>query len=195
MTHAKKASAKSEASRQRLVTAAGRAFRNSGFGGIGVDGLAQGADLTSGAFYFHFQSKLALFIESIRTGLSELRQGVERFQADNRDTWLAPFTSFYMGYKRTCSMEDGCTLPLLTAEVERAGDQARTAYQTELTQLVAAIEKGLSGSDESTRRQQAWTILALLSGGVSMARAVQDEQLSQEIAAAIENAIARASSG
>jgi TetR/AcrR family transcriptional regulator, transcriptional repressor for nem operon len=189
MTHTPKLSTKSEASRQRLVTAAGRAFRNSGFGGIGVDGLAQGAGLTSGAFYFHFKSKLELFIESIRTGLTELRHGVEHFQTDNGDTWLARFVSFYMGYKRTCSMEDGCTLPLLTSEVERAGDQARSAYQTELTQLAAAVEKGLSGNGTMTSRQQAWAVLALLSGGVSMARAVQDEQLSQEIAAAIENAM------
>ena len=189
MAHAK-TSTKSEASRQRLITAAGRAFRNRGFGGIGVDGLAQGADLTSGAFYFHFKSKLELFIESIRTGLTELRQGVEHFQADNGEAWLTRFASFYMGYKRTCSMEDGCTLPALTSEVERAGNEARSAYQIELTQLVAAVEKGLPENDAKLRRQQAWAVLALLSGGVSMARAVQDEQLSQEIAAAIENATA-----
>lgn len=188
MTHAKPPT-KSEASRQRLITAAGRAFRNRGFGGIGVDGLAQGADLTSGAFYFHFKSKLELFIESVRTGLTELRQGVEHFQADNGKAWLARFATFYMGYKRTCPMGDGCTLPALSSEVERAGDEARSAYETELTQLVASVEKGLSGSDPKLRRQQAWAVLALLSGGVSMARAVQDEQLSQEIAAAIEKAV------
>ena len=188
MTHAKTPT-KSEASRQRLITAASRAFRNRGFGGIGVDGLAQGADLTSGAFYFHFKSKLELFIESVRTGLTELRQGVEHFQADNGKAWLARFATFYMGYKRTCPMGDGCTLPALSSEVERAGDEARSAYETELTQLVASVEKGLSGSDPKLRRQQAWAVLALLSGGVSMARAVQDEQLSQEIAAAIEKAV------
>jgi AcrR family transcriptional regulator len=36
--------------RMRLVEAAGRGFRTGGFGGAGVDALAKGAGLTSGAF-------------------------------------------------------------------------------------------------------------------------------------------------
>jgi TetR/AcrR family transcriptional regulator, transcriptional repressor for nem operon len=47
--------------RERLIEAAGRGFRTSGFGGIGVDGLAKAAGLTSGAFYIHFSSKREAF--------------------------------------------------------------------------------------------------------------------------------------
>jgi TetR/AcrR family transcriptional repressor of nem operon len=41
--------------RERLVEAAGRGF------GAGVDALAKGAGLTSGAFYAHFDSKAEAF--------------------------------------------------------------------------------------------------------------------------------------
>jgi TetR/AcrR family transcriptional regulator, transcriptional repressor for nem operon len=47
--------------RDRLVEAAGRGFRAGGFGVAGVDALAKGAGLTSGAFYAHFDSKAEAF--------------------------------------------------------------------------------------------------------------------------------------
>ena len=46
-----------EGARTRILDAAGRGFRRLGFGGIGVDGLAKEAGVTSGAFYGHFPSK------------------------------------------------------------------------------------------------------------------------------------------
>lgn len=45
-----------EETQRRLLRAVGRGFRAKGFGGIGIDGLAKGAALTSGAFYAHFRS-------------------------------------------------------------------------------------------------------------------------------------------
>ena len=54
--------------RQRIVDAAGRGFRRGGYGGIGVDGLAKEAGMTSGAFYVHFDSKKAAFRESMLQG-------------------------------------------------------------------------------------------------------------------------------
>ena len=43
--------------RRKMVDAAGRGFRKNGYGGLGVDGLAKEAGVTSGAFYGHFKSK------------------------------------------------------------------------------------------------------------------------------------------
>lgn len=48
-----------------MLEAAGRAFRSPGYDGIGVDGLAKGAGVTSGAFYAHFGSKAAAFDAAI----------------------------------------------------------------------------------------------------------------------------------
>ena len=67
--------------RARLVEAAGRGFRESGFGGAGVDALAKGAGLTSGAFYAHFDSKAEAFRLAVADGLAMLRNGVVAFQS------------------------------------------------------------------------------------------------------------------
>ena len=67
-----------EAGRARILLSAGRAFRSHGFGGCGVDGLAKGAHVTSGAFYAHFKSKADAFREAVVAGMADLRRGVEQ---------------------------------------------------------------------------------------------------------------------
>lgn len=181
---------KKQETRERIVRAAAQAFRSRGFGGVGVDGLAEGAEVTSGAFYFHFRSKLDVFTEAIKTGLEELRAGIERLQSQKKHSWLNAFASFYMGFKRTCKLNDACTLPILSAEVERAGDEARAAYEAQLRAIIETIAAALQRNPSLTSREQSWAILALLSGGVSMARTVRDEALSKEIAAAVKKAVA-----
>src|ERR1700712_1064283 len=45
-----------EETKRRILLAAGRSFRKEGFNQAGIDGLARGAGVTSGAFYGHFRS-------------------------------------------------------------------------------------------------------------------------------------------
>src|SRR2546430_13542203 len=55
--------------REALVQAATKALRKSGFNGVGVDGLAASAGVTSGAFYSNFANKEALLEEVIGANL------------------------------------------------------------------------------------------------------------------------------
>lgn len=191
----KRATAKSGASRDKMVRAAGAAFREHGLGGIGVDGLAKAADFTSGAFYFHFPSKMDAFVESVRAGLEDLKCGIEGIQAAEGKGWLGSFASFYMGFKRTCRLGEGCALPLLSAEVERAGDAARGVYQEKLTEVIGAVERGLADREGMSAREQALVILALLAGGATMGRTVKDPILSAEIGEAVRRAVERVGAG
>lgn len=178
-----------EESRARIVAAAGRGFRRLGYGGIGVDGLAREADVTHGAFYGHFRSKAEAFRAAVVAGLRELREGVEAMRAERAMGWLAAFAAFYLGHKRTCDIAEACTLPTLSAEIERADAETRRAYQDELTGLVDAVAAGLpEGAD---REQRAWALVALLAGGATLARAVPDSRLSARIAASVRDAVGR----
>ncbi|MBY0373991.1 MAG: TetR/AcrR family transcriptional regulator [Bryobacteraceae bacterium] len=179
---------KREASRQRIVEAAGRAFRSKGLAGVGVDGLAQGAELTSGAFYFHFASKMEAFVEAVRAGLQDLKLGIENFRSSAGTGWLEAFVDFYLSERRTCDASEGCALPSLSADVERAGPEARAAYEANLREVAAAAAQGLPPGSSLTSQEQSWALLALLSGGVTMARAVSDPRLSEEIASAVRKA-------
>jgi TetR/AcrR family transcriptional regulator, transcriptional repressor for nem operon len=174
-----------EEARARILAAVGRGFRKRGYGGIGVDGLAKEAAVTSGALYGHFPSKEAAFKEAVLAGLDELRAGIEALRAEHGVKWIEIFVDFYLGYKRTCELGDSCTLQSLTPEVQRSDRETKTAYEARMKLVADAVADGLSGADAADRLQRAWALLAILTGGVTLARAVEDQATSDTIAAAV----------
>jgi TetR/AcrR family transcriptional regulator, transcriptional repressor for nem operon len=167
--------------RARLVDAAGRGFRESGFGGAGVDTLAKGAGLTSGAFYAHFGSKAEAFRLAVADGLAFLRGGILKFQESHGRNWREAFIDFYLGQRMQVALDEACGLPSFSSDVARADDATRKVYEAELELLVEAIAAGLRGAHA---RERALALLAILSGAAAMARAVKDEGARREILAA-----------
>ena len=98
--------------RQRILKAVGRGFRKSGFGGIGVDGLAKFADLTSGAFYSNFKSKTEAFHAALRLGLADGRLGVEAQHKEHGAIRVEAFAERYFSQFVDCDLADGCALPM-----------------------------------------------------------------------------------
>ena len=174
-----------EEARARMVAAAGRGFRKHGFGGIGVDGLAKEAKVTSGALYGNFPSKNTAFREAAIAGLEELRSGVLAMRAQHGADWLEPFIDFYLGFKRVCELGESCGLQSLTPEVCRADEDVRAAYELHLQGVVHAVADGLPGGTPVDRHQRAWSLLSLLPGAVTMARATSGNAVSEEIARAV----------
>lgn len=184
-----------EEARARMVAAAGRGFRRQGFGGIGVDGLAKEAEVTSGAFYGHFSSKGDAFKAALVAGLEELRNGVESLRAEHGAKWVGVFVDFYLGQKRVCELGASCALQSLTSEVQRADDGIKAVFEAEIAGVVNAVADGLPGRSAKERRARAWALLSILSGGVTMARAVADKDVGAAIASACRAAALDACAG
>lgn len=179
--------------RARVLSAAGQVFRKEGYGGAGIDALTKAAGVTNGAFYGHFKSKSDAFRTAVIAGLEELRQAIAALKSDQPKGWLKTFVSYYLGYKRTCDLGESCALPSLSPEVMRSDDETRHVYTTELKRIIDEVASGLPGNDvpdqSATERQnQAILLLALLSGGVTLARAVSDQALSERIADSVAQA-------
>lgn len=170
--------------RQRIVAAAERSFKKNGYSGIGVDGLAKEAGVTSGAFYGHFASKEAAFGEAIETGLSTLYSAIENVKQESGEHWWAEFAAFYTSQKRTCDLTESCALQSLTTEVGRADPNIRALFEAELLKI-----HKLASDDARQNTDTTWASLAMLIGGVSLARAVNSEALSSEISEAVKNAV------
>ncbi|MBB4239934.1 MULTISPECIES: TetR/AcrR family transcriptional regulator [Rhizobium] len=180
-----------EETRTRVVAAAGQVFRKEGYGGAGIDALTKAAGVTNGAFYGHFKSKSEAFRTAVVEGLQELRQGILTLRENQPKDWLKALAGFYLGYKRTCDLGDSCTLPSLSPDVMRADGETRDAYTAELRKLIADVAAGLperTNSAELTTEDRAILLLATLSGGVTIARAVSDPALSSHIGKVIERA-------
>jgi TetR/AcrR family transcriptional regulator, transcriptional repressor for nem operon len=175
--------------RQRILEAAGRGFRKGGFGGIGVDGLAKEAGVTSGAFYVHFDSKAQAFRESVVQGMAELAGGVLHYQSLHGRAWWPEFVRFYLSAKRTCDLSESCTLQSMPAEVARADEASRAAFEAGLRDVAHAIVAGPVSSRAPRDLDSAFAALASLMGAVTLARAVESSALADQIAAATERAL------
>lgn len=175
--------------RQRILEAAGRVFRKGGFGGVGVDGLAKEAGVTSGAFYVHFDSKTDAFRESVKHGMADLRGGVLYFQAEHGRVWWPEFVRFYLSAKRTCDLSEGCTLQSMPAEVARSDQASRAVFETALRDVAQAVVDGPVSPSAPRDMESACAALATLVGAVTLARAVDSEAFASQIAAATENTL------
>lgn len=170
------------------MASAGQGFRRQGFGGLGIDGLAKAAGVTSGAFYAHFKSKAEAFRAAVGAGMAELADGVERFR-DGGGCWVDRFVDFYLTERRTCDPGEACALQSLTNDVARADAATREVYEAELRRAIDALAHGLGPGEGDGKRARAIALLALLSGGISMARAVEDPALADEIVASVRAAV------
>lgn len=174
--------------RSNILAAAGRGFRKAGYGGIGVDGLAKEAGVTSGAFYGHFPSKSEAFKEAAVEGLAQLQQAIEAMRSSEGDAWVDAFIDFYMSQKRTCNLSESCALQSLSPEVARADEATKAAYEEQLLKVADAMAEGLGSGSLAARRRKAWAILAILSGGVTMARSAADAKTGAQIGSAVKAA-------
>ncbi len=168
--------------RQRILDAVGRGFREHGYSGIGVDGLAHEAGLTSGAFYGHFPSKEKAFFFALEAGLHELHDKIIALQKDRGDGWIMDFIDFYLQDRRHCDPAQACALQSLSGEIERMSAPIRRLYQDKTAQIAATIASALPGDSPQQRQDKAWALLALLSGAVTLARAGLDKTRSDAIA-------------
>lgn len=172
---------RSEETRARILASAGRGFRRHGYGGLGIDGLAKDAGVTSGAFYAHFKGKADAFRAAMVAGMGDLRQGIETLRSEGPD-WRRALTDLYLTSRRTGPIDEACALQNLTSEVARGDEALRAAFEAELLAVLDSASDGKGGRDEAI------ALLSLLIGGVSMARAVADPALSDAIAAAVRQA-------
>lgn len=165
--------------REALLHAGARSLKTSGFNGIGVDGLAAAAGVTSGAFYSNFPSKEAMLEAVIGAGLGE------PFLADTDSTTpaegrarLIKFVEDYISADHSLDPAEGCVMPTLSADVSRAQPQVKDAYQHKMTALVDRIA-GLLDGDESDRQRRAWSIVALMVGSILISRGIPEHSESR----------------
>lgn len=171
-------SSQKQETRQRIIAAAERSFKKVGYSGIGVDGLAKDAGVTSGAFYGHFGSKEDAFKEAIISGMSSLNKAIEELQEQHGENWWQAFAKLYTSHKRSCDLADSCAMQSLTPEVGRASDEIRALYEHELLQIARRANK-------KQDMDNTWASLAMLIGGVTLARAVKQPKLANEISNAV----------
>ena len=180
-----------EETRRRMLEAAGRGFRANGFSGIGVDGIAKAAGATSGAFYAHFGSKDDAFAAALDRGLDQVIEAFAEFQRVDRVNWVDALADYYLSRTHRDDLPSGCAMTSLSPEVVRAGAAIHAAYEAKMVRIADLVADGLEGGTPEDRRARAWALIAMLVGGLTVARAVESEDLADGIAAAVREAAMR----
>lgn len=171
--------------RTRILEAAAVVFRRQGLSG-GVDAVMREAGLTAGAFYAHFPSKDALFAAAVVHALrgSTLLNG-PHLEGLSGAAWVAAVCERYLSPRHREDVGAGCPLPPLLPEVARGPAAAREGFEGEFRAAAGAIAGHLPGDGDA-----AFAVLALMVGGMALARGVADEGLSDRILAACRGAAA-----
>ena len=167
--------------RRRILNAAARLFRESGYDGVGVDAIMNEAGLTAGGFYSHFSSKETLFAEAMATALdpgNTLR--ATKSSALAASDPLGALIRGYLSRTHRDTVAGGCPLPALTADVARKSDTTRESYERDFLRYVKEIEALLPESPVPAR-ERALAIVAQCVGGLMLSRAVKNEKLSDQI--------------
>ncbi len=160
--------------RQRLLSSSARHIKEHGFAASGVDALAAAAGVTSGSLYKHFNGKSALFSEVIAADLQRTAALFASIPAGNAEA-AGQAMAGYLSQQHLRHPEQGCALPALAAEVARADDTVRAAFDAGLRQVHAQLAL-IAGSDD-----QAWSLMAQSVGAVMLARAALDPELQQAL--------------
>jgi TetR/AcrR family transcriptional repressor of nem operon len=168
--------------REKIVKAACRCFREKGLKGISVADLMEATGLTHGGFYSHFASKDTLVAEAVTKMLQQSQQYLEQWgKAPPGKRPLDVIVDNYLSKLHRDNPASGCPLPILGAEVARGSDEARAALTAKVKDIVAVLDEFASGSQPQDRQGVAIGILSGIVGAMVLARAVDDQSYSDQI--------------
>jgi TetR/AcrR family transcriptional repressor of nem operon len=161
-----------------IIKAAARLFREHGFGGVNVAEIMNEAGLTHGAFYGHFDSKVALAAEACRYAFED------RLDAWTDKVSLSSYLDEYISASHRDKYADGCPMVAFASEIHRQEKAVQKQYAQGVSAYTQRIAERLSA--EGVRKPQANSraagIVAAMVGAVALARSTAwDKELSSKI--------------
>jgi TetR/AcrR family transcriptional regulator, transcriptional repressor for nem operon len=170
-----------QATRERILEAAGRRFKQDGIDGAGVATVMSDAGLTNGAFYGHFSSKEDLVANVLADQLRAQRQSLDAEPPDRAG--LEAFVRSYLSPEHRDQSADGCPSAALLDEIARRPTETRDVFTEEVMGVVDDIASRLDPTDVEVARTDALTVFALMVGTLQLARTLTDRELSDRLLA------------
>jgi len=176
------ASRRKEVTHERIVEAAARAIRRSGYGGTGVADIMKDAGLTHGGFYAHFPSREAMLAEAAD------RAGAEGVAAVARVAAAAPpqqalqaMMRAYLSKEHIEGVETGCAVAALGSEMPRQAPEVRRAATRRIKEMIDLVARQSPDWGQPGAHKRALVTVATMVGAVVLARAVDDPRLSDAL--------------
>ena len=173
---------------ERILREAARLFRERGFDGAGVADIMKAAGLTHGAFYAHFPSKDSLEAEAVERAFAQLDNRIYALTANAGDPRRA-FLDSYLSAAHRDHPGSGCVIAALGSEIARD-----SAVRKPFTERVKHTIEGMAGrfrwKRKGAARRNSIHLLSAAVGALTLARAVDDPRLSDEILESVRDSLA-----
>jgi TetR/AcrR family transcriptional regulator, transcriptional repressor for nem operon len=178
----KTATRSKEASHDRIVDAASRAIRRSGYHGTGVADIMKAAGLTHGGFYAHFPSREAMLAEAAdRAGCESVEQMARIAASAPPEHALQSMIQAYLSKEHVESVETGCATAALGSEMPRQAPEVRRAATRRIKEMIDLVSRQLPDWGKPGAHQHALATVATMVGALVLARAVDDPRLSDAL--------------
>jgi len=171
-----------DATHERIVEAAARAIRRSGYSGTGVADIMKDAGLTHGGFYAHFASREAMLAEAAD------RAGAEGVAAVARIAAAAPPQQALQAMMRTYlskahveAVETGCGVAALCSETSRQAPEVRRAATRRIKEMIDLVARESPDWGRPGAHAHALVTVATMVGALVLSRAVDDSRLSEAL--------------
>ncbi len=176
--------------RERIVSGASAMFREHGLADVGVAALMADAGLTHGGFYSHFESREALVAEALRFALVQSAQRIYLSELRNGDKpGYSRLIQKYLSKGHRDDPKNGCVLASLGAEVARQDGESRAVFSQGFDELVTLLADLSPARTRNARRAHVLSVISALTGALTLARAVNDADVSDEILVSVRKSL------
>ena len=176
------APSRKEVTHERIVGAAARATRRSGYDGTGVADIMKEIGLTHGGFYAHFASRDAMLAEAAsRAGAESAATLMRVAAAAPPEDALRAMIRAYLAKEHVDGAETGCPVAALGSEMPRQAPKVRRAATRGIKEMIDVVARHSPKQGEPGAYEQALVTVATMVGALVLARAVDDPKLSEAV--------------
>lgn len=175
-----------ERSRLTILASAAKLVRDKGIVGARVADVMQGAGLTVGGFYAHFDSKESLVDETLKQTAEAMRARIfadlESKPAEDRAEVVL---KRYLSAAHRDDAVQGCPFPAVMGEIATTAPEHGATLSAQVKAMADALMRELperrEGSPPISNKHLALGLVAMMVGGLTIARATKNTELSDEM--------------
>jgi TetR/AcrR family transcriptional repressor of nem operon len=164
-------------SRERILAEAARRVKTDGLESLSVGKLMQGAGLTHGGFYGHFESRSDLITEALRRALDDTHRRQRESEAVNGPLTFEARVRGYLSQGHRDAQRDGCAVAALVSDAARADGTTRAVMDESLEFFIAQTTRQLGETDD----EKAMVAVSALIGALIVSRATTDPERSEAV--------------
>ena len=173
--------------RTKITEAARILFNRHGFADVTIDAVMQAAGLPRGGSYNHYSSKEALYAEAVSSFLhgrgAQWRAEAGVDPRNPTSDMTQRMLKSYLSPEHLGDIDGQCPMIALPSDTARQGAKVGIAYQELLEAMVSLFQTGFEERSKANR-DRALALAAMCVGGMVVAHALPDGELSEDVRAA-----------